>query len=115
MNALRLIRCEKGIFLVQAMVLLLLLAILSSMILRMNLSDHMGAVQRQRSRQGNQASLGILSRFHACVSGSDFGRTTCSMTAAQSACLPSSVDGRPVVLLVSGTAPDCAVTVKIGD
>jgi len=102
-------------FLVQTMVLLLLIAIISSMMIRLSFSRRLGAVQRQRSRVGNQASLGAQGVLQACVGNSDFGRTTCALTSGQSACLPSSIGGRPVVVQTSGTPPDCVVTIKVGD
>lgn len=108
-------RGEKGMFLVQAMVLLVLLAVLSGMMVRMNLSRHLGAAKRQSSRQDSHSGLGALAQFQACVAGSDFGRGTCALTAAQSACWSSTVGSSAVSISVSGTAPDCEVTIRAGD
>ena len=112
------IRSERGIFLLQVVILVLLLGYMTSMLFRMTLGRHVAVHKVNTTTTTRFLMQAVESQVQACLEGSSFGRTTCSLP---SGCLPSTVQDpktgkiRAVSVRSSGSAPNCRLDMEISD
>jgi hypothetical protein len=105
---------ERGSFLAEAMVVVVLLALIASMTLRLAFSRRVVASRADDEAAGRQRALGVESQMTACLEGTDFGRTTCALPAS-SGCPPASIDGKAVTVTASGVPPACRLHISVED
>lgn len=108
-------RRRRGFFLVQAVVQVVILAIVGAGMLWLGLGRHILLSRANESETGQQLASGAQSLVLACLDATDFGSSDCGLPAAAVACFPASVAGRGVTVAAAGTAPDCRVTIRINE
>ncbi|MBI3299211.1 MAG: hypothetical protein HYZ75_13665 [Elusimicrobia bacterium] len=106
-------RGERGAFLTQAVVFVLLLALLASLAIRLTYARHV-FVHKARSGASARAAAEAAEAYAlACLANTAFGRDHCSL--ASITCLPASVAGRSLRWSASGSPPQCRLETQVGD
>lgn len=105
---------ERGSFLAEAMVVVVLLALIATMTLKLAFLRKVAAHRADESAAGRQRVLGVESHMNACLEGSDFGRTSCALPAVPG-CPMAQIDGKSVTVTTSGSPPDCRLNISVED
>jgi hypothetical protein len=108
-------RPRRGVFLVQAMVLVMILAITATGMLWLSFGRRVLISRADESESSQQLASGAQSLAQACLDGTTYGRTDCSVPPAAAACFPSAISGRSVSITASGAPPRCRLQVIVSD
>ena len=110
----RLLGRRPGVFLIQAMVFVVLMALMATLVLWVSLGRHMLVHRANVSDSQKHLAMGVESQVQACLEGTLFGRTNCSLPASAE-CRPMEIGGRTVTVSASGDPPDCRLQIKVAD
>jgi len=97
------------------MVLTMILAIVATGMLWLSTGRHVLLSRANSSESNQQLAVGVGSLVQACLDGTTYAQTDCSVPAAASACFPSSIAGKSVQVASSGNWPDCRLSVTVND
>ncbi|MBI5883078.1 MAG: hypothetical protein HZB91_08240 [Elusimicrobia bacterium] len=112
-RSLRLAGGRTGSVLIWVEVTLVILAIMSSLVVRIAMNQHTMVARANDSAQMRLAALAAESQAAACLyDEGDFGRAHCSLALA-AACLPSRIAGYDVTFTASGSPPSCELKVNL--
>lgn len=101
---------RRGSFMMQALLIVAVIALVSSLLLKLAYGRRVTAHRANESQAGRQRLLGVESYLNACLEGTGFGQSHCSLPAG---CPPAELDGRQVRATASGTAPNCALNISV--
>jgi hypothetical protein len=110
----RIDRRRAGAILLQAIVMIMLLALIASAMIRCLFARALVVHRAQELDSGRQLARAAESQIYACLDGTSFGadRASCDVSAHR-ACLPSELDGHAVSVSASWSGGDCALSVSI--
>jgi hypothetical protein len=111
----RLRRRRRGIFLLQTLVLVLILAIVSTGMLWVSFGRHILISRANEAESDQQLAAGAQSQVLACLDQTTFGSVDCRVPRAAAACFPASIAGKKVQVSSSGAPPNCQLSVTIND
>ena len=106
---------RRGLFLLQTMVLVMILAIVATGMLSLSFGRHVLLSRANESESDHQLAAGAQSLVQACLDGTNFGKTNCHVPHAATGCFPSSIAGKSVRVLSSGYPPYCQLSVTVND
>ena len=102
-----------GAVLIWVLVTLVILAMMSSLLVRISRNQHTMITRANDSAQMRLAALAAESQAAACLyDEGDFGRAHCSLAMA-TPCLPSRIAGYDVTFTASGSPPSCELKVNL--
>jgi hypothetical protein len=108
---------RRGIFLVQTMVLVLILAIVATGMLWVSFGRHILISRANAAESDQQLAAGVQSQVQACLDGTTYGSVNCAIPAAAAACFPASIGGKTVKVSSpsSKSPPNCQLSVTVVD
>lgn len=106
----RLLANERGSFLAQAMIFTVIVALIASLIIKLSFGRKVLLNRVNSAEASRQRLLGAESYINSCVDGTTFGQSTCLLPAA---CRPPAIDGKAVTVTITGSAPDCKLTISV--
>ena len=108
-------RRRRGLFLLQTMVLVMILALVATGMLWLSFGRHVILTRANVLESDQHLALGVQSQVQACLDGTAYGSADCSVPAAAKACFPATIAGRSVQVLSAGTPPNCQLKVTVND
>lgn len=103
----------RGSVLPQAMVLILLLALMAASLLKVNLGRHVTVHKANSSTSARLLAESVRHQAYACLEGTDFGVKSCLLSGVS--CLPKNIEGRKVQLKGKGSPPNCRLEILLED
>ncbi|OGR58018.1 MAG: hypothetical protein A2X36_16350 [Elusimicrobia bacterium GWA2_69_24] len=107
-------KTEKGGFLVQAMIMVVLLALIGTGLIQIIFGRRILLRKANAADAFRQRAFGIESQVRACLDATDFGYKNCSLAAAPT-CIPAAIGGKSVTVTAGGSPPACTLNTRIGD
>jgi hypothetical protein len=96
--------------------MVMILAIVAATMLWLSFGRHVLLSRANESESDQQLALGIQSQVQACLDGTIYGKTDCSVPAAAAACFPANIAGKSVQISSPlGNWPNCQLSITIND
>jgi hypothetical protein len=110
---------RRGVFLVQAMVLVMILAIVAAGMLWLSFGRHVLISRANAAESDQQLAAGVQSQVQACLDGTTYGSTDCSQGTLNnllSNCgLPATIGGKTWSASTNNQPGSCTFNITIND